>query len=99
MKQVINGQWCWEQVHFSPASITGAGAFDTENSALLNAKCGWMGSVLKEIYEKAEKGKIQRFLRGKCSVTGGTAAEVKNKSFSLYTMYSRINMNFYLKTT
>ena len=69
------------------------------NSALLNARV-WFGcgSVLKEIYmKKAEKKESFRdFCAGKCSVTRWDGSrEVKNKkSFGLYTMYSRINMNF-----
>lgn len=67
------------------------------NSALLNARV-WFGcgSVLKEIYMKKQKKESFRdFCAGKCSVTRWDGSrEVKNKSFGLYTMYSRINMNF-----
>lgn len=55
------------QIAFFPASITGAGAFDTAEQRIVKCKSVvWVRERSeRNLYEKAEKGKLQRFLRRK----------------------------------
>lgn len=70
------------QIAFFPASITGAGAFDTEEQRIVKCKSVvWVRERSeRNLYEKQKKESFRDFCAGKCSVTRWDGSrEVKNK--------------------